>query len=72
MNDNTFQKELNKLAVFQRKYKAQLTKVEEEYKRRFGHFPSDVDDDFFIDSFIESGVGASVQQITDAANIRNE
>lgn len=32
-------------------YKCTLEALEDEYKRRLGNFPSDVDDDYFIDTF---------------------
>ena len=56
MTDNKLQKELNRLALYNRKYKAQLLKIIVECKNRFGYEPGEVDCDYFIDTYCV-GVG---------------
>lgn len=51
MQDTAFQKLLDDLAVANYKYKKLLAKAEEEYKRRYGSYPPEIDDDQWIDTF---------------------
>ena len=51
-----FQKELNKLAKLNAKYKEQLDKVIDEIENVFGKTPYEVDCDFFIDTYC-TGIG---------------
>lgn len=48
-----------------------LKKAEEEYKRRFGHYPSEVDDDYWIDSFHDSPAGSSLKDVIKSAKSRS-
>lgn len=70
MTDKEFQKRIDiALRAKQRYYK--LTEiVEVEYERRYGNHPSEVDDDFFIDTFHQKqGNSATVEQIERAAKM---
>ena len=51
MKDSDFQKLLNKLSDANNEYKTILREAEAEYERRFGNSPSDLDDDYWIDTF---------------------
>lgn len=51
MTDENFQKLINQTIKQKLRFFALLEKVENEYERRFGYNPSDVDDDNFIDTF---------------------
>lgn len=66
-------KELMDLTIEVRNsYHNTLQVLEEEYKKRFGHYPSDVDDDYFIDTFHYGRSGKiSVADMTDKAKGRN-
>lgn len=70
MTDKQWQKELNALTSAHSKYLKLLKKAEDEYLRRFGHYPSEVDDDFWIDSFSQSDSGAKVEDIIKHAKDR--
>jgi hypothetical protein len=70
MDDNKFQELLNDVTKAHREYASLLAKAEKEYKRRFGSFPSDWDDDFWIDSFSQSPIGAKVEDVIRSAKIR--
>jgi hypothetical protein len=49
MTDAKFQKSIDKTLALLQKYKAELAIAENEYHRRYGHYPSDIDDDGWID-----------------------
>ena len=53
-----------------RQYSLLLNKAEEEYKRRFGHYPSEVDDDWWIDSFHQTLSGSKVDDAIKSAKTR--
>lgn len=67
MTDEQFQKLLNKVAKSLEAYHELLAQAREEYKRRFGSYPNDVDDDFWIDSFEVTASGATVEQVINHA-----
>ncbi len=64
MNNNNFQKLLDKLGNAHEKYLKYLEEAENEYERRFGSNPSDLGDDFWIDNFHTCALDATVEQIT--------
>ena len=65
MKDNKFQ-ELIDLTISSKEYYYEfLEALEEEYKRRFKNYPSEVDDDAFIDTFHQKqGNKMSVEDLT--------
>lgn len=65
-------KELMDLTIEVREsYIATLQALEDEYKKRFGNYPSDVDDDYFIDTFHYGRSGKiSVADMTEKAKGR--
>lgn len=65
-------KELMDLTIEAREaYSSVLNQLELEYKNRFGNYPSDVDDDFFISTFHYSQNGKiTVKQLTENAKDR--
>lgn len=65
MTDRQFTNLLRKTARAYNRYKPLLEAAEKEYKRRYGNNPSDVDDDFWIDSLHGAG-GAADESITAA------
>lgn len=52
MSDRQFTELMRKTQKAGLKHKKLLSELEEEYFRRYGQYPSDIDDDFFIDSFV--------------------
>lgn len=48
-------------------YKKALEVIETEYERRFGVNPSDIDDDFWIDTFHYGNVGICFADIIEQA-----
>jgi len=69
MTDIQFQKAINKATKKLNEYHAALEIAEEEYKRRFGTYPSDVDDDNWIDAMHLEGFGITVEEVTKGATI---
>ena len=72
MKDKSYQLLLNQLTKAHAKYLALLNKAEEEYKRRFGNYPADVDDDWWIDSFCQSAKGSSLEDVIKNAQTKFE
>lgn len=70
MTDKQFQKILDDTSQACRKYLLLLDKSEKEYVRRFGFHPSDVDDDFWIDTYQYEGSNATVKEVTESAKMR--
>ena len=62
MTDPQFEKLLARTAKAQRKYNSLLILCEQEYERRYGSYPSDVDDDSWIDSL--HGAGGMANELT--------
>lgn len=62
MSDTQFTALLSRVARAYNKYKPLLDKAESEYERRYGNNPSDVDDDYWIDSL--HGACGLAQEIT--------
>ena len=50
MTDKEFEKLIRKAHKLARDHKSMVEAAEIEYKRRFGHHPSDIDDDWWIDA----------------------
>lgn len=67
MTDKQFQKVLDKLSVAQSDYRSALQTAEAEYERRFGTNPSDISDDFWIDTFHVNDGSATVEAVTESA-----
>lgn len=62
--------ELCKLASSLAEQHAKLVLVlEEEYKERFGNYPSEVDDDFWIDSIHQGQANFTLDQIISEAKL---
>jgi len=51
MTDKKFELLLTELTILNIKYKDALEIVEDEIKRRYGKFPSEIDNDEWIDSY---------------------
>lgn len=58
MTDSEFTALIAKTASAYNKYRKLIEKAEAEYVRRYGKHPSDIDDDFWIDS-LQGGGGAA-------------
>jgi UDP-N-acetylmuramyl pentapeptide synthase len=63
MNDKKLQKLMDDTFNACVKHVTLLRQLEDEYKRRFGHYPADVDDDWFIDSFSYGSGGKTTVKI---------
>jgi hypothetical protein len=69
MKDTKFQEIIDKTLRAKQRYFSLLQKVEDEYKKRFGFDPSDIDDDFFIDTFhCKQGYIMTVKEMTKEAD----
>lgn len=68
MRDATFQRRLNQLASAKRRYLKELERCEDEYERRFGECPSDVDDDFWIDFAHTTGADVNIPTVKDVVD----
>ena len=63
MTDDKLQKELDRLAKYNAKYKYQLLKVQTECKKRYGFEPGEVDCDYFIDTYCVGTGNMSVEKL---------
>ena len=71
MKDIDFQKLITRAVIAAQSHQELVKKAEVEYERRFGHNPSDADDDFWIDS-IHCGQGApTVAEVTKNAALHS-
>jgi hypothetical protein len=70
LTNTKFQLKLNALCKANIKYKRLLAECEDEYKARFGLYPSDLSDDFWIDSFhVEANEIISIAEVEDAVSL---
>lgn len=70
MSDKELQKLMNQTHDLAFRHKHSLRKLENEYEKRFGNKPSDIDDDFFIDTFsYAQGDPITLEQMTSNANL---
>ena len=67
MNDANFQKLITRTVLAFRKYDALKVRAEKEYERRFKYNPSDIDDDFWIDTIHYGQGSTNLKEILDAA-----
>lgn len=72
MTDKQFDKLLTELSIAHTKYLGALIEAENEYKRRFGKYPAEVNDDFWIDSFCVNNASASLKDVLKHALLANE
>lgn len=70
MTDKQFTALMRKTQDAGLKHKKLFSKLEEEYFKRYGQYPSDVDDDFFIDAFDYcQGELPTLEQVHDSATL---
>jgi hypothetical protein len=69
MKDTEFQKLITKTQNAANLHVKLLRELEEEYRRRFGSYPADLDDDWFIDSFSYGNgyINETVKSLTENA-----
>ncbi len=72
MTDKEFGKLLTRLSISHTAYLNALMLAEKEYKIRFGNYPSEVDDDFWIDSFCVNNSSASIEDVIKNAEIHKK
>ena len=73
MGDKEFTKELGKLTKLQEMYLTQLEKCENEYINRFGHHPSDIGNDQWIDSYQTDGNGSmTIKEIEESDKLYSQ
>jgi hypothetical protein len=58
-----FQNLINEAAIKLQQYHAALKAAEKEYERRYGHHPSDVDNDAWIDAMHVTGYAIKVEEL---------
>lgn len=72
MTNQEWQSKINRCRSAYARYKILLGECEREYEDRFGVNPSDVDDDFWIDT-MHLGIGSSnVDKIIESAKTRRD
>ena len=72
MTDKKLQKLMDETYKLCIQHKNKLEELEKEYERRFGHDPSIVDDDYFIDTFhYGSGGSITVEKMTESAKLHS-
>ena len=70
MTDSEWKKLITRTQNAYRKYEKLLAEAEKEYEERYGHPPSDADDDWWID-LMHLGLGdINLDEIKSAAEIR--
>lgn len=70
MTDKEFAILMRKTQKAGLKHKKLLSDLEEEYYVRYGQYPSEVDDDFFIDSFDYcQGKLPTIEQVHESATL---
>ena len=67
MTDNDFMKLIKKTQKFLAQYLGSLEVCEKEYEHRYGHNPSEVDDDYWIDSMHQSAIPMTLEEIKENA-----
>lgn len=69
MTDKEFIKLCKKASELAHEHACLIMILEEEYKTRFGDYPSDVDDDFWIDSMHQGQTNFALADIVQSAKI---
>ncbi len=70
MSDKQFESKLKTLHFSLQKHKKLLLETEDEYKRRYGVYPSEIDDDTWIDAFHYGNCPLpSLKEIDDSAKL---
>lgn len=74
MTDKEFEKAMLKCGKDLLRYLNSLGTIEAEYQERYGVHPSEVSNDFWIDTFHgpPGGAGATVKEIEDSAKLYNK
>ena len=67
MTDNDFMKLIKKTQKHLAQYLGLLEACETEYEFRYGHNPSEVDDDYWIDSMHQSAIPMTLEKIKENA-----
>lgn len=70
MTDKEFQELIKETHEAKESYQSLLYEAEQEYERRWGHNPSDVDDDTWIDSLHMPGDLSTWEEIKEGADFR--
>lgn len=72
MTDKQWQSVIDKCRKAGDKHLQLLQIAEKEYERRYGHNPSEVDDDWWIDTLHYCKGDTSVDKIKQSAELRND
>lgn len=70
MTDKQWQLVINKCVKAGNKHLTLLKIAEDEYIRRYGHNPSEVDDDFWIDALHQCKGSTDINKIKESAELR--
>ncbi|MCB9073998.1 MAG: hypothetical protein H6552_00475 [Chitinophagales bacterium] len=71
MTDKQFQKAIDEARDLLIKYHQKLKVAEDEYERRYGCHPSDVNDDEWIDALHVVGIPITVEQVEKSVEYRD-
>lgn len=71
MTDKQFQRAINKTINKLHEYQASLKVAEDEYYRRYMHYPSDKDNDDWIDSMHVNGSPLTVKQVEKSVELHD-
>ena len=73
MTDIEFIEKIRLSMIYAQKHASLISEIDREYFRRYGAYPSDVDDDFWIDT-VHLGHGSipTIEQIRENAELRDK
>lgn len=71
LTDKQWFKVIANARKFYEMYKSYLDEAEEEYKRRYGRMPSEVDDDWWIEALHQGHGEISIEIIKEQAEAKN-
>lgn len=69
MTDKEFERKMKKCRAEWDKYKSTLEEIEAEYKKRFGSYPSELDDDWWIDTFHQGSGSVNLNEVVRSAEM---
>jgi len=68
MTDKEFMRLIRRTQMVHAHYMDLLKASEIEYEYRYGHNPSETDDDYWIDSMHQSSISMTIEEIEENAN----
>ena len=69
MTDKQWLRKIQKAVRFQNLFEKARKEAETEYEKRYGHHPSDIDDDWWIDAVLYGGGESDIDKIKEQAEL---